>query len=90
MFILKRDLLKPQLATNLSPPEDIPGLPSISQVPEVPAHRSWYSAFVLSDDLPPIYTRLNLIISDFNLTVYIDAPDAQVPYTYISPNGAVV
>ena len=25
--------------------------------------------------------------SDFNLTVCIDAPDAQVPHTYVSPNG---
>ena len=26
-------------------------------------------------------------ISDFNLTVCIDAPDAQVPYIYVSPNS---
>ena len=26
-------------------------------------------------------------ISDFNLTPCVDAPDAQVPYTYVSPNG---
>ena len=30
---------------------------------------------------------LRNFISDFNLTVSIYAPYAQVPYTYISPNG---
>ena len=30
---------------------------------------------------------LRNFISDFNVTVCIDAPYAQVPYTYVSPNS---
>ena len=39
----------------------------------------------LTRNTPHAYALRN-VISDFNLTVCIDAPDAQVPYTYVSPN----
>ena len=40
----------------------------------------------LTRNTPHAYALRNFI-SDFNLTVCIDAPDAQVPYIYVSPNG---
>ena len=40
----------------------------------------------LTRNTPHAYALTNCI-SDFNLTVRIYAPDAQVPYTYVSPNG---
>ena len=40
----------------------------------------------LTRNTPHAYA-LKKFISDFNLTVCIDAPDAQVQYTYVSPNG---
>ena len=39
----------------------------------------------LTRNTPRAYALRNFI-SDFNLTVCIDARDAQVPYTYVSPN----
>ena len=36
--------------------------------------------------MPHTYAFRNFT-SDFNLTVCLDAPDAQVPYTYVGPNG---
>ena len=40
----------------------------------------------LNRNTPHAYALRNFI-SDFNLTVCIDAPDAQVPHTYVSPNS---
>ena len=39
-------------------PKDILGLPSNSQMPEVPAHPSWYNAFVLCHDLAPSHSHM--------------------------------
>ena len=64
MFTLNIYVQKPRLAINSSPIQKIfycLGLPSNSQVPELPAQPNLYSIFVHCDVLPPIHTCLKLI-----------------------------
>ena len=64
MFTLNIYVQKPRLAINSSPYQKIfycLGLPSNSQVPELPAQPNLYRVFVHCDVLPPIHTCLKVI-----------------------------